>query len=108
MPKGFKFLENMRLKQAWLYWLQSFPNYRSNQIGIIKIISIKPFCQIVSTLLKKIDIQIQNYLKPVLCLMEQSPPFRTSDGNLIEKDLESSFTCGLEYVKENIEYIFAF
>ena len=31
----------------------------------------------------------------------------TSDGKLIDMDLESSFTCGLEYVKENIEYIFA-
>ena len=38
--------------------------------------------------------------------MEQSPLLRKSDGNLIEMDLESSFTCGLKYVKENIEFIF--
>ena len=39
--------------------------------------------------------------------MEQSQLLRISDGNLIDLDLESSFTCGLEYVKENIKYIFA-
>ena len=51
-------------------------------------------------------IQFCNELKPILCLMEQSPLLRTSDGNSIEMDLESSLTCGLEYVKENIECIF--
>ena len=39
--------------------------------------------------------------------MEQSLLLRTSGGNLIDMDLESSFTCGLEYLEENIEYTFA-
>ena len=60
-----------------------------------------------NTTSKKVQIQSCNELKPILCLMEQSSVLRTSDGNLIEMDLESSCTCGLEYVKENIEYIFA-
>ena len=38
--------------------------------------------------------------------MEKSPNLRTSDGDDIDMDLESSFTIGLEFVRENIEYIF--
>ena len=49
--------------------------------------------------------QFRNEMKPILCLMEQSLLMRTSDRNLIDMDLESSFTCRLEYVKENLEYI---
>ena len=30
-----------------------------------------------------------------------------NNGNLIEVDLESRYTCGLKYVKENKEFIFA-
>ena len=53
------------------------------------------------------QIQFSNELKQILSLMEQSQLLRTSDGNLIEIDLDSSFTCQLEYTKENIEYFFA-
>lgn len=108
VPKGFQFPKNMKLKQAWLCWRQGFPYYRQKENDKIKIVSIKPFRQIKPTLLpKKVQIQFRNDLKPILCLMEQSPHLKTSDGTLIDMDLESSFTCGLEYVKENIEYIFA-
>ena len=36
--------------------------------------------------------------------MEKSPHLQTSDGDDI--DMEFSFTVGLEFVRENIEYIF--
>ena len=39
--------------------------------------------------------------------MEQNPILQTSDGDVIEMNLESSFIHRLEYVKENIEYFFA-
>ena len=98
----------MKLKQSWLCWRQGFPNYRYNQNDKFENVSIKPFCQIKATLHpKKLQIRFWNELKPILCLMEQSLLLRISDGNLIEINFESSFTCGLEYVKENIEYMFA-
>ena len=57
--------------------------------------------------LEKVQIQFCNERKPILCLMEQILLLRTSDGNLTEMNLEFSITFGLEYVKENIEYIFS-
>ena len=93
----------MRLTQAWSCWCQSFPNYSYGQDDIIEIVTNKPCCKIKPILLPK----IRNKLKLILTLMEQSPLLRTSDGDVMDMDLESSFTCGLEYVKETIDYIFA-
>ena len=42
----------------------------------------------------------------MLSLMAKSPNLHTSDGDDIEMDLESSFTAGLEFVRENIQHIF--
>ena len=39
--------------------------------------------------------------------MEHSLLSQISNGDVIEMDLESSFTYGLEYIKQNIEYIFS-
>ena len=83
--KGSQSLKNMKLKQAWLCWHQHTQNYCQKEIDTIKIVSIKPFCQIKPTLFpKKVQIQFCNELKAIHYLMEQSPHLRISDGNLID------------------------
>ena len=53
VPKGFQFPQNMKLKHACLCWHQGFPNYHQKENDKIKIVSIKPFCQIKPILLSK-------------------------------------------------------
>ena len=55
---------------------------------------------------QKNKVHFRNELKLISSLLEKSSNLWTIDADDIDMDLESSFTVGLEFVRENIEYIF--